>query len=58
MTKEEFLNKLDDLLKEYCRNNSDYQNIHEARNIMRIKTREVKEGVRVAIDTYLFRKEG
>ena len=34
MTKEEFLDKLDALLKEYCYCNKDYQNTHEKGDIV------------------------
>lgn len=58
MTKDEFLNQLDALLNDYCTANPDYQNIHVKKVITRINTPKVKEGVNVAIDTYLYRKEG
>lgn len=57
MTKDEFINKLDALLNDYCTANPDYQNLYETRDIVQINTLNIKQGVRVAIDTYLYRKD-
>ncbi len=57
MTREEFKNRLDALLHEYCTDNSNYENLHEVWYVDQIVTSDVKQGVRVVIDTYLYRKE-
>jgi len=57
MTKNEFMNKLDLLLLEYCISNPDYQNLHEAMIISEMTTPYIEKGVRVSINTYLYCKE-
>lgn len=57
MTKDEFMNQLDSLLNNYCTSNPDYQNMLESRNIVQINTSNIKQGVRVVISTYQYRKE-
>ena len=57
MRREEFKIRLKTLFYEYCRANPNYENLHEVWYVDQIVTSDVKQGVRVVIDTYLYRKE-
>ena len=58
MTKVEFLDRIGEVLKEYCStSNPAYENIHIIIKVPRINSLTVDEGVNCFIDTYLYRNE-
>ena len=57
MTKDEFLDKLEALLKEYCYRNKDYQNIHERKLVQWVGNNNLWHGINISIEAYLTAKE-